>query len=148
MKKSTPHAEAAKLIRKELKQAFPPIKFSVISRSYAGGSSIDVSWTNGPTFDQVNSIIKKYEYGSFDPRTDMYSYTNSRKDIPQVQYAFANREISVEVIDKIFLEYKKTYSGWDKLESWNHPSSDLLNQWGYWTAFEYINKELRNKDLT
>lgn len=93
MKKITRHAEAAKLIRKELKQDFPTTKFSVISRAYAGGSSIDVSWINGPTRDQVNGIIKKYEYGSFDPMTDLYNCTNSRKDIPQVKYVFAKREL-------------------------------------------------------
>ena len=41
--------ETAKIIRQELAKAFPGIKFSVKSKSYSGGSSIDVGWTDGPT---------------------------------------------------------------------------------------------------
>ena len=40
--------DTAKLIRATLKAKFPGIKFSVRSSRYAGGSSIDVRWNDGP----------------------------------------------------------------------------------------------------
>ncbi len=39
-------AIVAKTIRKELKEKYPSIKFTVGSRSYAGGNSVDVYYTN------------------------------------------------------------------------------------------------------
>lgn len=85
------HAEAAKLIRKELKHTFPNIKFSVISRTYAGGNGVNVQWENGPTRATVRSLIVKYECGHFNPMEDIYEYTNCRKDIPQVDYVHVQR---------------------------------------------------------
>ena len=55
-------AETAKLVRKALKKAFPGMKFSVRSSNYANGSSIDVSWTDGPTMKAVDEVVR-------DPRT-------------------------------------------------------------------------------
>ena len=39
--------ETNKLIRRTLKEAFPSVKFSVRGRSYSGGSSTDITWTDG-----------------------------------------------------------------------------------------------------
>lgn len=66
--------EVAKLIRKELKTSFPGYKFSVRSRSYAGGSSIDVSWTDGPTTNAVDAIIGHYHGATFDGMIDLKSH--------------------------------------------------------------------------
>lgn len=38
-------AEVAKLVRRSLNEAFPGVKFSVRSKSYSGGASIRVKWT-------------------------------------------------------------------------------------------------------
>lgn len=97
---NTPHAEAAKMIRRELKQTFPGVKFTVRSKSYSGGSSVNVSWTDGPTQRDVEAVINKYQRGHFDGMYDMYEMSNSRKDIPQVKFVFANRTYSSEVFNK------------------------------------------------
>lgn len=68
---------AAKNIRIELKAAFPKTTFSVKSRRFSGGDSIDVCWTDGPTSDQVDAIINRYAAGSFDGMTDSYTYDHS-----------------------------------------------------------------------
>lgn len=95
--KLTPHALAASNIRKELKSRFPGIKFRVTSSSYSGGSSIYVHWENGPTSKQVDEIIKKYEYGSFDGMTDSYDYKSGFSDVfGQVKFALTQRSISNE----------------------------------------------------
>lgn len=61
-------AETAKLIRADLKRAFPGVKFSVTSRSFANGNSVDIRWTLGPSHDEVRAIVGHYatergEYG-------------------------------------------------------------------------------------
>lgn len=66
--------ETAKLIRKALKAAFPGQKFSVRSSSYAGGSSIRVNWTDGPTKRQVEAICGNFEGKGFDGMIDMQYY--------------------------------------------------------------------------
>lgn len=71
------HVRAAKNIRKELKLAFPGVKFSVRSDSFSMGNSVDVSWSNGPTSKAVEEIIGKYQYGHFDGMEDIYRDNNS-----------------------------------------------------------------------
>lgn len=80
--------DTAKVIRKALKRAFPKVKFSVRSDSYSGGSSIDVSWTDGPTSDQVDEVVKRYAGATFDGMIDLKSYvtaTLSEQDVTDLQ---------------------------------------------------------------
>ena len=63
--------ETAKLIREALKKKYPIIKFSVRSKSYAGGSAIDVSWEFGPTVTEVDKILGMYESRGFDGSIDL-----------------------------------------------------------------------------
>ena len=64
-------AETAKLVRKALKQEFPSVKFSVRSKTYSGGASINVRWTDGPTEKDVKAIAGVYAGGEFDGMIDM-----------------------------------------------------------------------------
>ena len=64
-------ADTAKILRKQLKPAFPDVRFSVRSKTYAGGASINVNWVDGPTEDEVNAVVKPYEGGGFDGMIDM-----------------------------------------------------------------------------
>jgi hypothetical protein len=69
--------DTAKLVRKALRADFPGVKFSVRSSTYAGGASIDVGWTDGPTSKQVDGTLKLYEGASFDGMIDLKSYHDS-----------------------------------------------------------------------
>lgn len=148
MKTLSNHAQAAKLIRQDLKKAFPAIKFSVTSSSYAGGTSIYVEWTNGPPRDDIESIVSKYQYGHFDGMIDLYEMTNCRSDIPQVKFVQTRREISDEIFQGLFDKMKLTYDGWDKCNSFYECSPEFLNQWGCWTPREYIYRQISRLDLT
>jgi hypothetical protein len=64
-------AETAKLIRAQLKKRFPKTKFSVVSKTYSGGASITVKWTDGPTAKLVESVTSAYAGGGFDGMIDM-----------------------------------------------------------------------------
>jgi hypothetical protein len=102
------HAHAAKLIRADLKKAFPNIKFRVVSDSFSMGTSIDVYYVDGPKSREVEAVIKKYQYGEFNGYTDGYEYSNSRDDIPQVKFVCANRESSTPYLEDV-LECAENY---------------------------------------
>lgn len=116
--KST-HALCASAIRRELKEAFPLIKFSVCSESYSGGNSVRVNWTDGVTTAQVDKIIDRYQYGHFNGMEDIYEYSNSIANLPQVKYTFSNRELSKEVRQKAFEHIKATYANCENITSEN-----------------------------
>jgi len=50
--------ESAQKVRKVLKAKYPKTKFSVCSKHFAGGSSVDVRWTDGPTEKEVEEATK------------------------------------------------------------------------------------------
>jgi hypothetical protein len=87
-------AKAAAMIRKHLKAAYPNTKFSVRSDSFAGGDSVDISWTDGPTTEQVEQFSRQFQYGDFDGMRDIYELTNRRDDIPQSKYVHCQRSDS------------------------------------------------------
>lgn len=106
-------ANAAKAIREELKSNFAGVKFSVTSDNFAGGDSVNISWTDGATVRQVEEFTSKYQYGHFNGMEDIYEYTNDRSDIPQAKYVSESRSMSDEtresiktmMIEKYSLEY-------------------------------------------
>lgn len=76
-KQETPYVsrkDTAKLIRADLKKAFPGIKFSVRGSVASMVSAIDVSWTDGPTEAQVDRIVMVYCGQGFDGMTDSTTY--------------------------------------------------------------------------
>lgn len=91
------HAAAAQAIRQDLKRAWPSVKFQVTSQGYSMGNSVSVRWTDGPTRDEVNRIIGRYQYGHFDGMQDLYESSNRRDDIPQAKYVSGSRSMSDEV---------------------------------------------------
>lgn len=95
--KSSNHAGAAAAIKAELKTLYPLVKFSATSDSFSMGDSVHVSWTDGPTDSEVDNIIKKYQYGSFNSMEDLYESSNSRNDIPQSKYVSGSRTQSEEL---------------------------------------------------
>lgn len=68
-------ADTAKLVRAELKQVFPAFKFKVRISRYSMGSSIYISWTDGPTEKQVKAALDKYDGSYFDAMTDYHGST-------------------------------------------------------------------------
>lgn len=71
-------ADTAKLVRKALKHEFPRIKFSVRSKTYAGGASINVGWTDGPRSRDVANMTRTFEGADFDPSIDLRTVRHAR----------------------------------------------------------------------
>lgn len=99
------NSECSKAIKQELKKAFPNTKFRVRS-DY---SRIEVDYIDGPSLDSVKKITDKYEMGHFNSMEDIYEYDNQRDDVPQREYVFANREISLEMGEEIIDKFNKYY---------------------------------------
>jgi len=69
-------ADTAKFVRKALKKHFPETTFSVRSKTYSGGASIDVSWTNGAAETEVSSVVKQFQGAGFDGMNDYKFYVS------------------------------------------------------------------------
>ena len=67
--------ETAKIVRRTLRSEFPGIKFSVRSRKYAGGSSIDISYNDiNLNSREVEEVMNRFRGADFDGMTDSYNY--------------------------------------------------------------------------
>lgn len=63
--------EVSKIVRRELKAAFPAVKFSVRSNH---GTSVDVSYMDGPSVSKVRAIVGKWQGKHFNGSDDSTSY--------------------------------------------------------------------------
>ena len=67
--------DAARMIRADLKRAFPNVKFRVYQGS--GGGSINVAWTDGPTAREVDAIAGQYQGAGFDGSIDLAYFVDA-----------------------------------------------------------------------
>ena len=68
--------EVAKLVRKELRTHFPRHKFSVRIERYSMGSSINVTWIDGPMVKDVEAIAGHF-HGSKPYSNDFIFFNRS-----------------------------------------------------------------------
>ena len=110
-------AETAKLVRAALKESFPGVKFSVRSSVYAGGASINVSYVNGPSSDQVKAVVGVFEGSYFDGMTDYKGSNYGSLDGVEVSFGadfiFVNRSFTVAFLEGA-VEAAAKYYGFDK----------------------------------
>ncbi|MDN3365535.1 hypothetical protein QU577_27720 [Priestia megaterium] len=110
--------ETAKKIKKELKKAFPKMKFSVTSSKYAGGSSVYVKWIDGPMDEEVKGITNKFKCASVDI-TDMKvykPYEYEGKFYNGADFVHTSRKLSAEYKAKIVAHAKTIYEGLNEYE--------------------------------
>lgn len=96
-------AETASYLRAALKAAFPTVKFSVRSKTYSGGASISVGWTDGPSAKTVEPVAQRFAGATFDGMIDLKSHHDSTLTLPDgstkrvsfgADFVFTNRSIS------------------------------------------------------
>lgn len=105
-------AETAKLLRQALKESFPGVKFSVNSKTYSGGASINVRWMNGPTGEMVKAISSRFEGAYFDGMIDYkgscYHLLDGQPASFGADFIFLNRDYSDgAIIDEVKLQALK-----------------------------------------
>lgn len=101
VKGSSQRITATKNIKTELKRTFPDMKFSITSKTFSMGDSIDVSWTDGPTAKDVSAVIDKYAYTSSDPFNSLFG---------DAKYVHANRKESFAFVARVVEQYNQTYN--------------------------------------
>lgn len=96
--------ETAKKIRRALKVAYPGVKFSVTTTTFSMGSSVDISWTDGPMATDVEEITNAFQSCSFDGMTDSennHGYWYDGRLYRGAHYVECNRRLSPESVAKI-----------------------------------------------
>jgi hypothetical protein len=108
-------AETAKHVRAALRLHFPGIAFSVKSKTYSGGASISVRWTDGPTYDEVNRVAGAFAGATFDGMIDLKSYHTSELNGQRVRFGsdfvFCARHFSASLIQRA-TRYANAKYGW------------------------------------
>ena len=101
-------ADTAKALRAALRAEFPGCKFRVTSQTYAGGASIRVTWTDGPSRSRVVALADRFAGADFNAIEDIKEYrrnevttTDGRTGHPGADYVFCDRDISDELRARI-----------------------------------------------
>ncbi len=95
--------ETAKIIRKELKAAFPDIAFSVRCKKYSMGCHIDVDYHDGPPTRAIEAITDQYYGTGFDGMTDSTTYHNSEFQGRNVRFQGSRPSVSRSITDETSL---------------------------------------------
>jgi hypothetical protein len=110
-------ADTARKVRQVLKAAFPGTKFSVTSKTYSGGSSIRVSWTDGPVAKQVEAITDQFASASFDGMQDLKTYNGGYcwrgTYYSGADWVHCSRELSPEREAMLLAKCAETFSDFD-----------------------------------
>lgn len=139
MKNKTQAAQAAALIRKEIKAAYPGLKFRCTSENYSGGNSIRVSYIDQPkeVHEAITAIAKKYQYGHFDGMHDIYEYSNSNPEIPQAKYVFTDNEMSGTKREELYQRLRTEWSGGGELPATYNEGRNVRFQGSYCQELVY-----------
>jgi hypothetical protein len=113
VRRQSDHAAAAAAIRRHIKGL--GIKAKVTSESYSMGSSVRVSVEDLDPFisQQIEEFAGQFQYGHFDGMIDMYEYSNSRKDIPQVKFVFVENRASDAMRQRVWDWVRGYYAGFE-----------------------------------
>lgn len=156
--------DTAKLLRKHLKARFPGTTFSVRTRKYAGGASIDVRYEDGPPFSEVEPVAKMYAGATFDGMRDLKEYHSRflagedgqpREVHFGADFVFVNRDYSLPVMTETV---RKVADRWGVEPPEIHEptdyrgaevSSDDPPGWTYGATFRaVVHEDLQDADLT
>lgn len=106
-------ADTAKMVRRALGEAFPGVKFSVRSHTYAGGSSIDVYWMDGPNARMVESVAGTFSGAYFDGMIDYKGSTKAMIDGVVTQFGadfiFVHRKNSASFLASVMAAAVRRY---------------------------------------
>lgn len=131
----TEAAQAAAMLRKEIKAMFPEVRFTCTSENYAGGSSIRVRYEDQPkdVHNAIKGMASKYQYGHFDGMNDIYEYSNVKTGLPQAKYVFTDNQMSDIKREEIYQNIRARFGGGDDLPPLYEDGRNHLFQ-GQWVS--------------
>ena len=127
-------ANGAANMRRLLGVAFPGVTFRMKSDSYSGGSSIYVSWTDGPIPSDVKAISDQFQDSDFDGMTDMSNYRDEGEGFRQwmgyAKYVSESRHVSESITEavKTFLTAHRDIAEWEVGDVISRETWQLLNK--------------------
>jgi len=108
-------AETAKLVRQSLKEAFAGVSFSVTSKTYSGGASVRVGWTDGPNDDQVKAVVGKFTGSYFDSSLDyqgsVFHMVDGQRATFAVDHLFTSRDFSDASVQRAIDRFSRRFAG-------------------------------------
>lgn len=118
--------DTARMIRETLKIEFPGVKFKCAKTR---GGSIRVQWIDGPTYDQVKSVVGFYEGATFDAMQDLKSYKSHQNEGGErihycVDYVLCERRYSPALLRRLADWYTPRYA-WDN----GAPDFDIIEDY-------------------
>ncbi|NIN00470.1 MAG: hypothetical protein GTO24_21030 [candidate division Zixibacteria bacterium] len=147
-----PSTEVAKIVRKVLKKEFPETRFSVRTRKYAGGASIDVEWWDGPVQKEVEAKVGYLQAYS---HMDITDYVHTKTSLHEgvefssgARYIFCKRKESKAFLEHVAREVIAKYEldrevpKIRETEWWANVSDDSA-----FTYFELHGEEVQLADL-
>jgi hypothetical protein len=108
---------ATKNIRALLSRQFPGTCFSVTSKTFANGDAIRIKYTDGPAYNKIDAIGKKFQPYDSDESGDFWDYhgTPFASLFGDAKFVTVSREISPEVNDAWKFEIKAKYNWADSV---------------------------------
>lgn len=102
LKENARGAEVSANLRKELREVWPSVRFSVRYKSFSGGDEITVKYSDGPRVEDVKAIAYRYQDHSADHTGDYWDYTPNafNKVFGGVSFVFVERDFTPETIAK------------------------------------------------
>lgn len=104
-------------------------------------AAILFNYMNGVPTKEINAIVDKYQYGSFNGSIDLYEYDNCRDDIPQVKYVQVQRDIAPETRQQFKSDIAKKFGIKDE-----NNEDEWRSVFGIWSD-QVIWQEIQNKNL-
>ena len=100
LKEGARGAEVADNMRKELRQLWPSVKFSVRYKSFSGGDEIFIKYEDGPRVEDVKSVANKYQDHDADESGDYWDYMPSafNKVFGGVSFVMVERNFKPETL--------------------------------------------------
>lgn len=97
--------ETKPIIVTALKEAFPAVRFTLRAKSYSGGASITVTWTDGPDIPAVEAVTKRFEAARFDGMRDYKEHRVHTMNGKEVSYGAdfitSNRQYTEEFLRRV-----------------------------------------------
>lgn len=117
MRKHITKKDTANMIRKALKEAFPDLKFSVVSSGSSMCSVLNISWEDGANETQVSSIVSRFKGASFEAVDDSKEYRYHMLDGEEVSFYFdyinlkrSNSDAAIQrAIDQLYRRHQAAF---------------------------------------
>lgn len=139
-------ADVAKLVRAELKNTFPGIKFSVRIDRYSMGSDVLVKWTDGPTEKAVYGAVGIFCGNGYDYMEDMRTSHDTVYKGELVHFC----NTSISCVRSLSVEFVKPIAA-RVATRWGLPTPEVKESYcgdaDIWADYDQMNRERMTKPL-